>query len=81
MLPLASVEATRNTGDKANLVIAAGIVAPRFVAADRLRRRGGAARRRGCRTGSTALLRKPASAIALAERATALLARAAAPCR
>lgn len=31
MLPLAGVEATRNIGDLANLVIAAGIVAPQFV--------------------------------------------------
>ena len=31
-------------------------------------------------TGSTALLRKPVSGIALAERAAALLAHAAAPC-
>jgi MFS family permease len=33
MLPLAGVEATRNTGDWANLVIAAGIVVPQFVGA------------------------------------------------
>jgi MFS family permease len=31
MLPLAGVEATRNTGEMANLVIAAGIVAPQLV--------------------------------------------------
>ena len=48
VLPLASVEATRNTGHMANLVIAAGIVESRFVA-DQLRRRGRAARPRGCR--------------------------------
>ncbi|GAA0566224.1 MFS transporter [Craurococcus roseus] len=33
MLPLAGVEANRNTGDMANLVIAAGIVVPQFVGA------------------------------------------------
>ena len=33
MLPLAGVEANRNTGEMANLVIAAGIIAPQFVGA------------------------------------------------
>ena len=49
MLPLAGVEATRNTGDVANLVIAAAIVVPQFVNAAMAPWVGRLAERRGRR--------------------------------
>lgn len=49
MLPLAGVEATKNTGDIANLVIAAGIVVPQFVNAAMAPWVGRLAERRGRR--------------------------------
>ena len=49
MLPLAGVEATKNTGELANLVIAAGIVVPQFVNAAMAPWVGRLAERRGRR--------------------------------
>jgi MFS family permease len=49
MLPLAGVEATKNTGEWANLVIAAGIVLPQFVNAAMSPRVGRLAESRGRR--------------------------------
>jgi hypothetical protein len=75
MLPLAGVEATRNTGDMATaswrptswLLTGYADAGVRLALKD-------------AETGSTALLRKPASGTALAERAAALMAHAAEPC-
>ena len=80
MLPLAGVEAARNTGDKPTWSSPPASWRPSSWLLTGYADAGVRLAVEDAGPGSTALLRKPASGIALAERAAALLARAAAPC-